>query len=354
MNFSLQKRVTVFITLVIFTIGALSTYLFTSAFIRSKERGLVIRGSALCSSLSKAAEEGLVRENLSLIKKASHIVQAPDVILAQVYTDIWDAVDAYPLTRLADPPRPEAVAYFKSNVLPFHIKTPGGIDFYSPILFKAFEDATPATIGFVRITLSTAAFQQEARNLAAVNIAVSIIIMLFAILALNILMRRFVVRPVMALHRTISRFKSGGPAEDAAVPWGSAGEIRELAREFNRMSSAVKDNEAKLIESDSRIRSLFDRVEHAIFRTDAKGEILEANSRFRLLFGPVSGLCEILIGDIDATTCLTKAAAEKALHLEDRAVGAYGEELVISLSLYAERNPAGEITGYDGYIIDIT
>jgi signal transduction histidine kinase/ActR/RegA family two-component response regulator len=354
MKFSLQKKVTAFITVIILIIGGLSTYLFTSAFSRSKERGLVIRGTALCYSLSKAAEEGLAKEDLSLIKKASHIVQAPDVVLAQVYSNIWEPVDAYPLTNLKQPPGPEAVNHFKNGSAPFHIRTAAGYDFYTAIVFTAFEESPPITIGYVRITLSSAALQQEARELAAMNIAVSVIIMLFAILSLNILIRRFVVRPVLALHESISRFRSGIPVEDAVVPWGSTGEIRDLADEFNRMCRTVKEDERKIIESDRRIRSLFDRVEHAIFRTDKEGRILEANSRFHKLFGPVSELCDVLIGDINALTCLTRAAAEKALHIEDRAVGSDGEEIVISLSLYPERNGSGEITGFDGYIIDIT
>src|SRR5512142_3242259 len=122
MKASLQKRVTLFVTLVILIIGALSPYLFTTAFSRSKERGLIIRGTALCYSLSKAAEEGLVKEDLSLIKKASYIIQAPDVTLAQVYSNIWETVDAYPLGSWNTPPRPEAVGHFKSASAPFQIK----------------------------------------------------------------------------------------------------------------------------------------------------------------------------------------------------------------------------------------
>ncbi len=354
MNSSLQKKVTIFITLVILIIGALSTYLFTSAFSRSKERGLVIRGTALCTSLSKAAEEGLAKEDLSLIKKASHIILAPDVTLAQVYSNIWEPVDSYPVDSWQNPPRPEAISHFKDEPTPFHIKKAGGFDFYSPIFFTAFEGAPPAVIGYVRVILSSAAFQKEVRELAVVNITVSTVIMLCAILLLNILIQRFVVKPVMALHQSISQFKSGASTGNAVIPDGTTGEIRELALEFNRMCETVKENETKLIESDARIRSLFDRVEHAVFRTDKDGEIVEANSRFRRMFGRVTGLCEIMTGDMNAATCLKKAASEKALHIEDKAAAWNGEELVISLSLYPERDGGVEVKGFDGYIIDIT
>ena len=229
MRLSLQTKVSIFVTLIILIISAFSTYLFTTQHGRSKERGLIIRGTALSYSLSKAAEEGLVKEDLSLIKKASYIIQAPDVTLAEVYSNIWEAVDAYPLGSLKSAPHPEAVEHFKREPTPFHVKIPDGYDFYSPILFKAFEDSPPATIGYVRITLSSAAFQKEMRTIAVINIAVSLLITLFAVISLNLLIRRIVIRPVMALHDSITQFKDGCLPEDLGAAGRSTDEIRELA-----------------------------------------------------------------------------------------------------------------------------
>ncbi len=354
MRVSLQAKVSLFITMIILVISVFSTYLFTSQHGRSKERGLIIRGTALCYSLSKAAEEGLVKEDLSLIKKASYIIQAPDVTLAEVFSNIWEALDAYPLGSLKKLPHPEAVGHFKLDQAPFHVKLRDGYDFYSPILFKAFEDSPPATIGYVRITLSSAAFQKEMRTIAGINIAVSLLITLFAVISLNLLIRRLVIRPVMSLHDSITQFKDGCSPEDLGVAGKSTDELRELAVEFNRMCRVVKENETKLIESDQRIRSLFERVEHAIFRIDKNGAILEANSRFRGLFGGATELCDILTGDINASNCLHRAAMEKTLHIEDKAIARNGDEIMISFSLYAERNKDGALVGFDGYIIDIT
>ncbi len=356
MKGSLQMRVSVFITLIILLISTISTYLFISVHSKSKEQGLEVRGTALAYALAKAAEEGLVKEDLNLIKKSSYIVQAPDVTLAQVYSNIWAALDAYPITNIKEPPHPEAVKHFQNQYSSFRIRTPGssGYDFYYPIFFKAFEDSSPAIIGFVRITLSSGSVQKEIRKIVIINIIVSIAMTFLAILALNMLMHRLVINPVMALHRSIARFKSGAADGTVIIPAQSTGEIRELSLEFDRMCKTVREDEKKLIESDRRIRSLFDRVEHAIFRIDTHGTIVEANSRFSLMFGSVSGLCDIIIGDISADTCLTKAASGKALHIEDKAVAHDGEEMIISLSLYPEYAAAGGITGFDGYIIDIT
>jgi signal transduction histidine kinase/CheY-like chemotaxis protein len=167
-------------------------------------------------------------------------------------------------------------------------------------------------------------------------------------------MRRLVIRPVKALHQAVSRFKDGVLPEDMGISLQSADELRELAREFHQMCAAVKEKEGRLIESDHRIRSLFERAEHAIFRIDGRGDISESNGKFRSMFGGVSGLCDILIGDTSPSNCLRRAAYEKVLHIEEKAISRNGEELSIALSLYAEWNDAGGLAGFDGYIIDVT
>jgi signal transduction histidine kinase/CheY-like chemotaxis protein len=346
--------VSVFVTLIVVLGSAFSTYLFTSTHTRSKEQGLFKRGAALCYTLSKAAEEGLLEENLSLIKKASYIIQSPDVTLVHVYSNIWEPLDAYPLGTWNTPPHPKAVGHFKGDHAPYQIQTADGYDFYSPILFQPFDDTPPTAIGFVRMTLSNAAYLRDARTIAVTNIAVSIIITLIAVFALNLLIRRLVVTPVTALHRSVSSFRNGVLPADMGVSRQSTDEIRELAAEFLHMCEAVRENEKKLIESDRRIRSLFERVEHAIFRTDENGAITEANGRFRNMFGGVAALCDILIGESSPTSCLRRAASEKALNIEETAIGRHGEELIISLSLYAEQDDTGAVAGYDGFIIDIT
>jgi two-component system cell cycle sensor histidine kinase/response regulator CckA len=81
---------------------------------------------------------------------------------------------------------------------------------------------------------------------------------------------------------------------------------------------------------------------------------VETNGRFREMFGDVSELCDILIGDSSAPDCLKKAISERGLHIEDSAIGKKGEDLMISLTLYPEHDSNGAITGFDGYVIDIT
>ncbi|MEJ2683884.1 MAG: ATP-binding protein [Candidatus Sulfobium sp.] len=352
MRISLRTKVVVLVTLVIVIIGAVTTFLFTAAFRRSEEGGLVKRGAALSYALSRAAEEGLVNEDLDLIKKASDIIRAPDVTLVQVYSDLWDAVDAYPVEMLNKPAQPQAVAHFRHSNEPFSLRGDGGYDFYRPIVFRASGGSPPITIGFVRVSLSTSSTIAQLKKIIVADVAVSGLIILLAILSINILVGRLVIKPVTGLYRSVSMFKKGILPEENAEE-GAGDEIRELSREFAVMCRSLKEKEDRLVESEKRVRSLFERVEHAIFRLDAEGSVVEANGRFREMFGDVTGICEIF-GEYEAIDCLGKTLPEKGVHVERNVTGRNGEERSIFLSLYPERADDGALTGLDGYIIDVT
>jgi two-component system, cell cycle sensor histidine kinase and response regulator CckA len=354
MKHSLRTKVSLVITAIIIVINGASTYLFTVTYSRSKEKGRIQRGTALSYALSEAAEEGLLKEDLNLIKKASSLVHADDVTLVQVYSNIWDIVDSYPFNLLKNPPHPEALEHFRNTSTPFHVELGDGYDFYTPIEFKAFEETPAITIGYVRLLLSTDTIKQEIRRAVIVNILVSAAITLIAILSINHLIGRLIVRPVMALHRSVADFKNGLLVREPTPSPLAADEIKDLTHEFNVLFRTLRDREERLVESDRRIRSLFERVEHCIFRLDRNGAIIEANSRFRSLFGDAGALCEILTGDQSSPDCLGKAAEENVLHLDNKAVARNGAELTVSLSLYPEKDAMGAVVGFDGYIIDMT
>ncbi len=342
-------------TLIILLITAISIYLFTVAYRRNVEKGLVERGTALTYSLSKAAEEGLVKENLDLLKRASYIVRSNDVVLVQVFSTLWDAVDAYPFARLTERPHPDAVTHFQQSSSSLAIEAPDGFDFYLPIQFSSAEDIPKTTIGFVRLSLSSTSLRKELRSVIVMNIFVALAVSLFAIISINVIIGRLVLEPIMSIHRAVSGFKKGVlPGHSDLLPVSSAYEFQDLSHEFLSMAMTIKEKENKLLESHNRIRSLFERVEHAIFRLDAHGDIIEVNGRFEEIFGKASSLCDILAGEMNAGDCLMRAASDKGLHVEDKALGKKGDELIVSLSLYPEKDANGVITGYDGYLIDIT
>jgi PAS domain S-box-containing protein len=354
MKLSLRTKVSLVIAAIIIVISSVSTYLFTTAYSLSKEKGRIQRGMALSYALSEAAEEGLLKEDLNLIKKASSLIHADDVMLVQVYSNIWNIVDAYPFDQLKSPPHRDALEYFRTSSTPFHVKVKDGYDFYTPIDFQAFEDAPAIIIGYVRLMMSTATIKQEIREAVAVNILVSAVITLIAILSINYLVGRLVVRPVMDLHRSVADFKNNVLDRETVPSPHAATELKDLAREFNLLFRALKDREEQLIESGRRIHSLFDRVEHGIFRLDRNGAIIEANDRFRSLFGNAKELCDILLGSNSSSDFLKRASDGNALHQDRKAVARNGEELIVSLSLYPGTDATGTVVGFDGYVIDIT
>lgn len=352
MRLSLQAKISILIALIIILSSGISTYYFTVVHSRSKENGRVLRGMALIHSLSKSSEEGLINEDLDLIKKASYVIKAPDVALAQVYSDIWEAVDAYPFEKLKELPAPEAVNHFRNDSSPFHIKNKSSYDFYSPIFYKASGESVPVTIGFVRIVLSSADIQKELREIVFKNIILFLVIALIAILSINALIGRIVIRPVMDLYKAVSRYKEGALPDAVSVK--ASDEIGELSLEFNNMSRSIKERNDKLVESEERIKSLFERVEHAIFGLDREGNIIEANNKFTEMFGTVKNICDLLTNGKKGQECRYHSISSNVVHVEERVMGRNGNELVVLLSMYPEIDSNGDIEGYDGYIIDIT
>jgi two-component system cell cycle sensor histidine kinase/response regulator CckA len=134
----------------------------------------------------------------------------------------------------------------------------------------------------------------------------------------------------------------------------STDEVGALGAAFNKMSMAIKERESRLVESENRIRELFERVEHAIFRLDADGTIISANAKFRDLFGQTDLFADILLGEERVRDCFQKAMAGSAVHLEESARGRGASELMVLLSLYPALGGEGVLKGYDGYLIDIT
>lgn len=352
MNLSLQTKISAYVALIIIVITAVNTYIFTSAYYSNIEKRLILRGETLNYSLSKAAVEGLLSENLNLITNASFIVQAKDVVLSQVYQTTWDAVDAYPIENLRERPHPDAVKHFKESNEPLYIKNEDSYEFYSPVVFKYSEESNPLTIGFVRIVLSSVNIQQEFKKTVTKNIIVSGFAAIFVIAIFHILIFKVVISPIKRLNKSIIMFKKGILSETNYAR--QKDEFGELFYEFEKMSHTVKEREQMLVDSEKRIKSIFERVEHAMFRLDGDCNIIETNSRFNNMFGNVKKICEVLISEGDSKNCIELASLEKYVNMEREAVTKEGDKITVLISLYPETDINGHITGFDGYIIDIT
>ena len=256
MNISLKSKVSLVVALIIGAIGTFSTFYFTAAHKRTIEQEMIARGKALSISLAKAAEEGVATEDLDLIKRAAYIVTSEDVTLAQVFTSLWQAIDAFPSEKYFEPPAPEAIVYFKESDTPFFKKIGEIYDFYCPVMFHTPENSQGVTIGFVRLTLSSLPMQQTIEKVVVTNSAISVLIAFLALFAINVLIDRLVITPVVKLHHSVKMLKSGTPVPFYA---GSAAlEIRELSEEFTNMSRAIGDREEKLQQERDRAQRYLD------------------------------------------------------------------------------------------------
>jgi PAS domain S-box-containing protein len=277
-NLSLKTKVTVFIAVVVIAINLVSTFLFISAHKKHIEKEITARGITLAESLARAVGEGLASENLEFIKAVEDIVHTKDVNLAQVYTSLWLAVDAYPAAKLNDDPDPGAVKHFETSEAPFYRDLGPWFDFYSPVFYHsphAARDARNVVIGYVRIRISTDELRQAIRHAVSTNIIASALMTLFAVLVLNAFIRKYVLKPVMSLHDSVSKHRQGEFPE--SVPVTSADEIGELSAEFNQMCHALKEREERLADEKERLAVTLRSIGDGVIVTDVKGTICLIN-----------------------------------------------------------------------------
>jgi two-component system cell cycle sensor histidine kinase/response regulator CckA len=130
-------------------------------------------------------------------------------------------------------------------------------------------------------------------------------------------------------------------------------DLGRLSTEFNNMSQAIKDREDKLLYSQRRIRELFERVEHAIFKLDPDFKVIESNRMFELLCDrDADFFC--LIPEEKRDPLLKRAIDGKLIGEEIVIAARDGKDHSISLSVYPEIDEQGAISGFDCHFVDMT
>lgn len=278
MKLSLKTKVTAFVAAIVLLISLVNAVLFIAAHTRSIEREIVARGITMAESLSRAVDQGLASENLEFIKQVQNIVHTKDVAFAQVYTSLWLGVDAYPPERLNDSPDTGAVKHFKASNEPYYTKGESWFEFYSPVLFKPTNTAKAdegTVIGYVRLRLSTEETGRTIHKMVFANILVSTLLTLLAVVLLNAFIRRYVLKPILHLHASVSRHKEGEFPD--TVPVLTSDEIGGLSSEFNMMSRALREREAGLAEEKERLAVTLRSIGDGVIVTDVHGVITLLN-----------------------------------------------------------------------------
>lgn len=277
MRLSLRTKVTAFVTAIVIIVSLVSTSYLILAHKHGMEREIVARGFTLTESLSRAVANGLASNNLELIKEVSDIVHTSDVVLAQVYTSMWVPVDAYPFNQLNEPPDPAALNHFKTSEGSFYEYHGQWLDFYSPVFYKPPGEAENGNvvIGHVRLMLSTRQSKQSMGEAINKSLLFSFAMTLIAFVSLNLFIDKYVLRPVLKLHESVSKHIEGEFPE--SVPVYSGDEIGELSSEFNRMSLALKEREERLADEKERLAVTLRSIGDAVIVTDVDGTITLIN-----------------------------------------------------------------------------
>ncbi|MBF0557223.1 MAG: PAS domain S-box protein [Nitrospirae bacterium] len=278
MKVSLKTKVMAVVTAAAISISLVGATLFIHVYKGGIEKEIIARGDAMVESLARGVADGLAAENLEFIRKVSDIVHAEDVDLAQVYTSLWQTVDAYPFDRLNELPDPAAISHFKTNEAYFHSNKGLLMDFYAPIFYKTTDqgpDNKNILIGYARLRLSTEQSRRSMQSAFNQSILVSVLITLVVAVALDLFFGRYVLRPIMQLHESVLKHIEGEFPE--SVPVYSGDEIGELSSEFNRMSLALKEREERLADEKERLAVTLRSIGDAVIVTDIDGKITLIN-----------------------------------------------------------------------------
>ncbi len=280
MKLSLQTKVTAFIAVVVLMVSAITTLLSVQSHRASIEREVTARGVALSEALARSVDEGLAAENLNLIKSVEEIVLTDDVILTQVFSTLWLGVAAVQPGQLNVPPSPEAVRFFSRAGVTVHEhfarRENGWIDIYHPVVYDPHDTRVPnVLIGYVRLRISTEQADKAVVRAVVVNVLAAALLALAAVAALNALIRKYLLRPILDLHASVERHKDG--ALPALVPVYAQDEIGELSQEFNAMSLALKEREERLAEEKERLSVTLRSIGDAVIVCDVEGRVTLLN-----------------------------------------------------------------------------
>jgi len=375
MRISLRAKITLFVTLAILVISLVSTYLFVSQHKRHIENEFIARGTTLSYLLSKIVKEGLETEKLDLIEKAAFIIQAENVTNVNVYTDLWDLIESYPENPAnKDLSLEDAIRHFSGNRAvkssgtsgnSFYIKKHSGYYcFFHEVTLQPYEKAAPITIGYVMVDLSTSRMQKAIDSMIKSNIIAALFLTITAVLALNILIARIISKPIRELHGSVRKFKEGTSSEIETSR--ASDEIGDLAREFNKMSRAIKEKETMRKKAEEKLRlaaKVMESTLEGIFITDTNFNISAVNPSFTditgLSSGEITGKKPTLMAagtyDIETYRHICNAIQDGGLWQgEVRNRRKNGEAYTAWLNINSIKDNNGGIISYVGVFTDIT
>ena len=356
MRLTFRKKALLLIIPILIFVSIVYTYegIRTEKDISRKE--IIKRSEVVTALASKTVELPILSGNAELLKKtALFIKSSPDVAFVSFYDKKEN------LLIHEGSPFSGKLPLLSSNSPLSFFEDSDFFSFYAPVFtVRASEDIgifqedtvrqTTENIGWVRVGFSKSTMKETENRIVLRGVMLALIFAAGSSVVVYFLIT-IATRPLAVLSGAVKRIGEGEYAEIKIEPTGD--EIGELAMEFNRMTVAIKDRESRLIESEKKIRDLFERVDHAIFRLDKDGGITGTNRKFGELCGGVKQFSALFPKGKESLS-LEKTVESGVKNSEEKIIGSDGSELIVIMSVYPELNEERAIIGFDGYFVDIT
>lgn len=190
----------------------------------------------------------------------------------------------------------------------------------------------------IRIGLSTALIDSEARHALNYTIAVGVAGVLLAALA-AMLVSRLLRAPIAAL---LSTAEAIAPAEEKLeLPEGDADELESVVEKFNQLAARIRTSRARWETERGQFFNIFRSINDVVILLDASGAVLFANDEAHDRLGlPAGGLSQgkplkLLLGADHPLIRAIDTATATGIELRDAALeltrGQTAERLLVSL-----------------------
>ncbi|MCP4672268.1 MAG: PAS domain S-box protein, partial [Desulfobacula sp.] len=135
-------------------------------------------------------------------------------------------------------------------------------------------------IAKVKIYYDLEALDKETRLSIIIFMTLLLTILILISSLLNMMLSRFVTRPVFLLRNALKKIQKGYLGETVDLPFKD--EIGKMGIAFNEMSSELHENQEEIKKAEEKYRSIFEKATIGIYQTttDNQGRFLTVNPAF--------------------------------------------------------------------------
>lgn len=357
MKWTFRQKALFFMVAILVLVSSIHTYEAINTEKDLLRTEIIKRAEAITTLATRTGELPIISGNPELLKKAVSFLKGnPEVVFAALYDRkkrllIHDGVQP-PDFENSVPSERSLTFQEKKDVFDFYspvvtIRSGGDID-----ILQGSDSGRQVkdTIGWARIGFSKSSMKKAEDRIVRRGLMLALAFVLGSGVVGYILLS-IATRPLVSLYNAVKRLEKGEYPQISSIHLKD--EIGELSRAFDMMSRAIRDREARLVNSEKKLRELFERVEHAIFRLDMDGNIIETNRQYDELCGGINKFCA-LFADAQRGFRIQREMPREMKNSEERILGKGGGELIVLMSIYSNYDDNGGIKGFDGYFVDVT